>query len=126
MSETSENFTNDKLHPIVQYIAVRSDLKWSKGAMIAQACHASSAAIHLNYEDQETRQYLKDLDNMHKIVVNVPNENDLIQLSEELNKNDIKFKLWMEQPENIPTSLATKPYKKNLVEQFFKTFKLFR
>lgn len=61
--------------PLVQYILLRSDLKsslkWSFGAIIAQACHASTAAIHKFYSNQHTQSYLKDLDNMHKIILQV-------------------------------------------------------
>ena len=63
---------------------------------------------------------------MHKIVVGVPSQEELTNLNDTLNKNDIKFKLWMEMPENIPSCLATKPYSKSLVEAFFKSFKLLR
>lgn len=60
---------------IVQYILVRRDLlshlEWPVGAVIAQACHASSAAIHLFYDDSVTQAYLKDLDNMHKVILEV-------------------------------------------------------
>lgn len=118
--------TETKPDPIVQYIAIRSDLKWPKGALIAQSCHASLAAVHLNYLDPETVAYLNNLDSMHKIVVGVLSEADLVALSEALAADELKFKLWIEQPENIPTCLATKPYTKSLVEKFFKGFKLFR
>jgi peptidyl-tRNA hydrolase len=111
---------------IVQYIAIRSDLKWPKGALIAQSCHAAVAAVHLNYTDQATIDYLKNLDFMHKVVVGVLSEADLLKLRDSLSENEIKFKLWTEQPENIPTCIATKPYAKSLVESFFKGFKLFR
>ena len=43
---------------IVQYVVVRKDLKgqnWTKGALIAQACHASVAAVWLSREDEETQ-----------------------------------------------------------------------
>ena len=60
---------------IVQYVIVRSDLltklSWPFGALVAQACHASTAAIHLNYNDEATQKYLADLDNMHKVVLEV-------------------------------------------------------
>jgi peptidyl-tRNA hydrolase len=115
-----------KSDPIVQYIALRSDLKWPKGALIAQSCHATAAVLHLNYHDKQTQEYLENLDSMHKVVVGVPSDNELRELSEQLAKNDIKFKLWIEQPENIPTCLATKPYSKSFVEKFFKAFKLLR
>lgn len=112
--------------PIVQYIALRSDLKWPKGALIAQSCHATAAVIHLYYNDKQTIDYLKNIDSMHKIVLGINSESDLTELSRSLEKNDIKFKLWIEQPENVPTCLATKPYSKSLVEHFFKNFKLLR
>lgn len=129
-----ENNTNDQSNqkippifdPLVQYIVIRNDLKWQKGALIAQGAHSSIAAIHLNYSDRETISYLANLDKMHKIVVGVSSKDELEELSSELSKADIKFKLWIEQPENIPVSLATKPYQKSNVEKFFQKFKLFK
>ena len=60
---------------IVQYVLVRSDLcktlGWPVGALVAQACHASTAAIHMFYEHEDTKKYLSDLDNMHKIILSV-------------------------------------------------------
>lgn len=60
---------------IVQYVLVRSDLLkdlgWSIGALVAQACHAATAVMHLNKDDEVTIQYLSDLDNMHKVVLEV-------------------------------------------------------
>ena len=61
--------------PLVQYVVVRGDLlkalKWPVGAVIAQACHACSAAIHLYQDDASTIEYLKNLDSMHKIILEV-------------------------------------------------------
>lgn len=60
---------------IVQYVVVRGDLsrtmKWPLGAVVAQACHACTAVIHLFYDDAHTQTYLADLDNMHKVVLEV-------------------------------------------------------
>ena len=131
MSDSNAVISNEKSatakdDPVVQYIAIRSDLKWPKGALIAQCCHASVAAIELNYNDDQTKQYLKNLDSMHKIVVGVPSEGELRELDSKFQENGLKAKLWIEQPENIPTCLATKPYKKSLVEALFKAFKLFK
>lgn len=62
---------------LVQYIAIRGDLidKWPLGAIIAQACHASSAVLHIFKDDATTQQYLEDLDRMHKVVLRVKNNN---------------------------------------------------
>lgn len=60
---------------IVQYVIVRGDLltklSWPVGALVAQACHAATAAIHLFYTDEHTQAYLADLDNMHKVILEV-------------------------------------------------------
>lgn len=60
---------------LVQYVVVRSDLvhklSWPLGAVITQACHAATAAIHLHYGDPETQRYLAELDSMHKVVLGV-------------------------------------------------------
>lgn len=119
----SNNETNET---IVQYIVLRKDLKWPLGALITQCCHASTSAIHLYNSDTQTQQYLNDLDRMHKIVLGIENLVDLDDLNKTLNENNVKFKLWIEQPENIPTCLATKPYPKTEIERFFKKFKLFK
>ncbi len=111
---------------LVQYIILRSDLKWPTGALITQCCHASSAALYLNINDEFTQKYFSNLDNMHKITLAAQNESDLIDLENKLKENLIQHKLWIEQPENIPTALATKPYPKYQIEKFFKKFKLFK
>lgn len=60
---------------LVQYVVLRRDLQavlgWPLGALVAQACHAATAAIHLHYEHPQTREYLQDLDTMHKVVLEV-------------------------------------------------------
>ncbi|KAK9884627.1 hypothetical protein WA026_007467 [Henosepilachna vigintioctopunctata] len=115
---------------IVQYVIVRSDLikelRWPVGAIIAQACHAVTAVTHLYCDDEHMKKYLDDLDNMHKIVLEVSNEKSIELLHNELEENGIKHKLWIEQPENIPTCLVVKPYPKEDVQKFFKKFKLFK
>ncbi|XP_030627748.1 putative peptidyl-tRNA hydrolase PTRHD1 [Chanos chanos] len=115
---------------LVQYVVVRSDLvhalSWPLGAVITQACHAATAAIHLNYSDPDTQEYLAELDNMHKVVLQAPDESSLSSLSNTLTEKGIAHKLWVEQPENIPTCLALKPYSKDIVQPFLRKFKLFK
>ncbi|KAJ2947519.1 hypothetical protein O0L34_g17308 [Tuta absoluta] len=115
---------------IVQYVLLRSDLfkelGWSIGALVAQACHASTAVLHLYKNDEHTMQYLNDLDNMHKVVLEVPNEEALKKVAAKLTENAIDHKLWIEQPENIPTCLALKPYPKDQVKKYVGKFKLYK
>lgn len=111
---------------IVQYIATRKDLKWPTGAIVGQACHASVAAIELNREDPETQAYLKDYQHMHKVVVGVESEAALKKLAEDLAAASIPHHLWMEEPEKIPTALATKPAFRSKLKPLFAAFKLLR
>ncbi|XP_053945485.1 putative peptidyl-tRNA hydrolase PTRHD1 [Anastrepha obliqua] len=115
---------------IVQYIIVRSDLKstlsWPLGALIAQCCHATAAVIHLHADDEDTKAYLCDLDNMHKVVLEAKDEAALVKVAEKLKENDIKHKMWIEQPENIPTCIAIKPYVKDNIHKFVKHLKLLK
>lgn len=115
---------------IVQYVVVRSDLLkelgWPVGAIIAQACHAVTAVTHLFHSDEYTQKYLDDIDNMHKVVLEATNEESILKLRDKLVEADVKHKLWIEQPENIPTCLVVKPYPKEEVQKYFKKFKLFK
>ena len=58
---------------LIQYVAVRGDLvkEWPLGAIVAQACHASTAVMHMFKDDPHTIEYLSDLDRMHKVVLKV-------------------------------------------------------
>ncbi|KAF9791834.1 hypothetical protein SFRURICE_020233 [Spodoptera frugiperda] len=115
---------------IVQYILLRTDLLkemgWSIGSVVAQACHASTAVLHLYKDDETTMKYLDDMDNMHKVVLEVPNEESLKKVAEKLKENFISHKLWIEQPENIPTCIALKPYPKDEVKKFVGKYKLLK
>lgn len=128
-SETSTATITDKLNPndtIVQYIVVRTDLDWPTGAMIAQACHASIASIARSFESADTKDYLKDLKNMHKVILRANKLDDLMQVESRLKETNIAHHLWVEQPENIPTCLACSPQRKSLVQAIFRHLKLFK
>ncbi|KAJ8270651.1 hypothetical protein GJAV_G00117620 [Gymnothorax javanicus] len=121
---------NTAARRLVQYIVVRSDLvhtlAWPLGAVITQACHAATAVIHLNYDDPDTQEYLSELDSMHKVVLEVPDLASLSSLAETLCEKGVSHKLWVEQPENVPTCLALKPYPKETVHQLLRKLKLFK
>lgn len=60
---------------LVQYVIVRGDLlrllSWPTGAVIAQACHASTAVLCTYRNDPHTIEYTSELDHMHKVVLEV-------------------------------------------------------
>ncbi|CAO2815932.1 unnamed protein product [Amaranthus hypochondriacus] len=113
---------------VVQYVVVRRDLidSWPLGSVITQGCHASVAAIWEHKHDATTLRYCctPALDSMHKVTLEVKGETQLVNLSEKLKASGILHKLWIEQPENFPTCLATKPYPKSVVSPFFRKLKL--
>ncbi|KAK7283033.1 hypothetical protein RIF29_12240 [Crotalaria pallida] len=113
---------------VVQYVVLRRDLidTWPLGSVVTQGCHASVSAVWNNKEDPVTIDYCSPdkLDSMHKVTLEVKGESQIKNLSEKLTSGGIIHKLWIEQPENIPTCLATKPYPKSIVSSYFKRLKL--
>lgn len=75
---------------IVQYVVVRKDLskilKWTPGPIMAQACHASCAALWLSRESTITQAYCseKALNDMTKVMMEIKNEGQLRKLSDSL------------------------------------------
>lgn len=61
---------------LVQYLVLRKDLSqapfsWPAGALVAQACHAATAALHLHRNHPHTEAYLRELGRMRKVVLEV-------------------------------------------------------
>ena len=100
-------------------------LAWPLGAVITQGCHAVSAVLWENRDDPAVVKYMRDLPNMHKVTLQVKNEAQLLKLAENLKENKIVYHLWTEQPENVSTSLATKPYLRSELGDMLKKCQLF-
>ncbi|KAJ0984188.1 hypothetical protein J5N97_002544 [Dioscorea zingiberensis] len=113
---------------VVQYVVLRRDLidSWPMGSVVAQGCHAAVAAVWTHRDHPDTAAYCSDdnLNSMHKVTLEVKGEVQIRNLSEKLAGNGIDHKLWIEQPENIPTCIATRPYPRSQVASFFKKLKL--
>lgn len=116
--------------PLVQYVVLRrdlwTDLGWPLGSIVAQACHAATAALWESRDSPAAQEYCApgQLDNMHKVVLEIKGETQLRNLAEKLAAADVPYKLWTEQPENFPTCLATPPARKSEMSQYFKKLKL--
>lgn len=122
----NDSVKTDSSDPIVQYILVRTDLNWTTGALIAQACHASIATISETVQNQFTKSYLGDLDNMRKVILRAEKLEDLTSVQAVLRNAGIEHRLWIEKPENIATCLACSPQPKSLVQAAFRHLKLFK
>ena len=59
--------------PLVQYVALRSDLwkehEWPLGSIVAQGCHAATAALWSSKDSAETAEYCSpgNIDHMRKV-----------------------------------------------------------
>nr|CAB3488182.1 unnamed protein product [Digitaria exilis] len=117
---------------LVQYVVLRRDLAdtWPLGSVVAQGCHAAVAAVWAHRDHPDTAAYCgpDNLDRMHKacstVTLEVKGETQLKNLAEKLQAAGVRHKLWIEQPENIPTCIATAPCPKSQVSSFFKKLKL--
>ncbi|KRZ70662.1 Protein VPRBP [Trichinella papuae] len=69
------NIPRLRMEKIVMYIVVRSDLakrlNWTSGAVIAQACHATSAVLWKFRDDPLVSQYMQVIGNQVKVVLEV-------------------------------------------------------
>ncbi|CAH2073201.1 unnamed protein product [Thlaspi arvense] len=127
-SGNDENPAEKPVDVVVQYVVLRRDLidSWPLGSVVTQGCHASVAAIWSFKDDPVTLQYCdpQHIDSMHKVTLEVKGETQMMNLSEKLKSEGISHKLWIENPEKIPTCIATKPYPKSQVFPLFKKLKL--
>ena len=122
-------------HPmrsVVQYVVVREDLgkalMWSVGSIATQCCHAAAAAIWESRDAPLTQQYLapENIDSMHKVVLKCKNGGQLATLAAALEASGVPHRVWREQPENIPSALATAPVVRDDVAHLFRKVQLYR
>ncbi|OXB60666.1 hypothetical protein ASZ78_001455 [Callipepla squamata] len=131
---------------LVQYVVLRGDLarSWSLGAVVAQGCHAALAAAHAHWQHPDTRAYLSAGGAMRTVVLEAvpsgllpaltatfvcpqaPDEAALTALAQTLQQHSIDHEVWTEQPENVPSCLALRPYPKDQVHPHLKKFKLLK
>lgn len=149
----------------LQYVILRRDLwaelDWPLGSVVAQACHAATAALWLSRDDPVAQAYCApdNLEHMHKVgpfsmharsgillmcaspallrpaasphhpppaqvVLEVKGEEQLRNVAAKLTEAGVRHKLWVEQPEDFPTCVATAPYPKSQVAPLLKKLKL--
>ena len=82
---------------------------------LLHACYVAQPYLHLT---------MRCCGAMPQVVLEVKGESQLRTLSGKLTEAGVKHKLWVEQPEDYPTCLATKPYHKSEIAQHFKKFQL--
>ena len=128
--DNREEEKEQKKEVIVQYIIVRNDAYRNQdrsfSAILQHTCSAAAAVIHKHYHHKYTREYLKDLDGMKKKVFQVNDEKELFALENKLVSNEIDYKMWIKQPGNCATCIATRPYPMSEISSYFKNVKLYK
>jgi peptidyl-tRNA hydrolase len=112
---------------LVQYLILTERLtkEWGMGPAIAQAAHAVSGCLAKYWTDESIQDYIMDLPSMHKVILSVENVADLETLAESLRKGAVDFYAWREQPEDVCSALAIKPYEATFIKPYVKHLKLF-
>ncbi|KAF7639342.1 hypothetical protein Mgra_00001306 [Meloidogyne graminicola] len=113
---------------LIMYLILRADLitdlKWSIGAVFTQIAHASTACIWSFKDDPEVKEYMADLNNMHKVTLKVNNEPELLEQSKKLTSGGIQHKIWNE--DGMAVCIAIKPQQKQKLKQFIGNLPLFK
>ncbi|KAI5187167.1 hypothetical protein NEHOM01_1976 [Nematocida homosporus] len=90
------------------YVIVRNDLtKYSTGALIAQGIHSTLYAFS-TLTTPASLSYLKHPEQMTTIVLQCTLA-QIQELAKQLEEQKVPHRLWIEQPENEPTSLSLLP-----------------
>ena len=107
-------------------LKAKKSQSFSTGAFIAQACHASTAALYRYWSSDNTQKFLGELDEMTVCVLGVEDKQELEKIQETLSMQGIPTHLWIEKPEMTPTALATAPVHKQDVAPLLTHLKLLR
>jgi peptidyl-tRNA hydrolase len=125
----------------MQYVVLRRDMwtggpgapagaPWPLGAVAAQAAHAATAALWESRASPDTLAYCDEaagaLDAMTKVVLEVADGQALADLAGRLAGAGVGHRVWVEQPEGVPTALASAPARKSVLQPHFKAGKLCR
>lgn len=113
---------------IKQFLFLRKDLpNYNTGALLAQACHASVAAIHTFRSHPDTVKYLENISDLTTVIYEIC-EKDIEKIKELLTDLSIDFYIWVENYE-IVTCIGTRPIETKSFtefERFRKQFRLFK
>ncbi|KAI8324580.1 peptidyl-tRNA hydrolase II [Martensiomyces pterosporus] len=112
------------------FVVIRKDLlkalSWPLGSVVTQGCHAATAVIWKYRDDDRVKEYTASIDSMHKVTLETKNESSLLKMADNLKQQGIPYYLWTEQPENIPTCLATVPVMRSELGDALKKCSLMR
>lgn len=115
---------------LVQYIVLNTERMtgWTRGAVCAQACHAAVAALATFATCQDTVAYTSPdtISSMAKVILEVSTDIEFASVISSLTDLALDHYVWHELPENVPTALALRPYRKIDIGQTLSRLKLYK
>lgn len=76
-------------------VVVRKDIKFKKGPIITQACHAVSALVFENKSNQLLTEYFSNMQELRKITYQVPTLDQLLKCRDDLSKRGVLLYEWI-------------------------------
>merc|ERR1711918_227455 len=102
--------------PVVIYVLLRKDLDWPTGALMNQVGHACTKVAWEAREDPVAIEFMTEASaQMTQYTMGAKNEQELRKVESKLVAANIPFHLWVEQPEDVPSCLATRPRRRSQV-----------
>eukprot|EP00435_Cladocopium_sp_Y103_P009055 s1577_g2.t1 len=113
--------------PLAVFVVLRKDLDWPTGALINQACHACTAMAWEARDDDQAVAYLSQgvQGTMVKSTMGAKSQADLEDATKRLTEAGIPYKLWVEQPEDVPVCVATWPRPRSVLRKVLKKLSRF-
>uniref|UniRef100_A0A914N4G9 peptidyl-tRNA hydrolase n=1 Tax=Meloidogyne incognita TaxID=6306 RepID=A0A914N4G9_MELIC len=113
---------------LIMYLILRadliSDLKWPLGAVFTQIAHAATACIWTFKDDPEVKEYMGNMENMHKVTLKVKDEPELLEQAKKLADAGIQHKIWNE--DGMAVCIAIKPQQRQKMKQFIGNLALYK
>lgn len=142
--EKSLHFLNRNVKPLpfppapqaIYRMSNRVNEKWSNEALL-ETCSTASLGdpfLHFSVQGNPPPPIFLPADLMLPkwamqsvfCFLQAPDETTLKELAGTLQEKNIDHMLWLEQPENVATCIALRPYPKEEVSQYLKKFRLFK
>lgn len=86
-------------------------------------CRVSALGLAIKNCPDDAQRYLAEGSAMRTVVLQVSDEEELLKLKDRLTERQIGHELWQEEPEKMPTALASVPIRKS-AGKVFKGLKL--
>mmetsp|Transcript_17168 Transcript_17168/g.55448 ORF Transcript_17168/g.55448 Transcript_17168/m.55448 type:complete len:110 (-) Transcript_17168:17-346(-) len=102
------------------YVVLRKDLDWPVGAQVNQACHACAAVAWEARDDPVAAAFFSEAEGqMTQHTLGASDLGQFTKLSDKLCAAGVRFRVWVEQPESVPSSLATWPRRRSEIKRLF-------